>query len=90
MNPELESQARKVLAKVLAREDFPAVLVDPVSTYLVTGVSRIVVDNFPYGNAVQVGYNPVYWLMYYIMRGGNTDIRFYVREVRQTFKLYDS
>lgn len=90
MNPELESQAREVLAKVLAREDFPEVLVDPVSTYLVTGVARVVIDKFPYGDGARVKYTSVFWLMYYIMRGEYTDIRFYVREVRQTFKLHDS
>jgi hypothetical protein len=90
MSPKLESRVRDVLTRVLSREDFPEVLLDPVSTYLVTGVARVVVDNFPPGHELQVTYTSVYWLLYYIMRGGDSDIRYYVREVRQTFKLYDS
>lgn len=88
MNPELESSVRDVLTQTLAREDFPEVLVDPVSTYLVTGkaqhpgTARFV--NFP------SRFNSVYWLLVYMDKDRETDICYYLREVRQTFKLHDS
>lgn len=90
MNPELESQAREVLAKVLAREDFPAVLVDPVSTYLVTGRAQNMLEEHVYTGISTSKYRAVFCLMYYLIRGMEHDVYFYIRGIRAHFKLYDS
>lgn len=95
MTPELESQARDALARVLTRDDFPAVLVDPVSTYLVTGKAHNMSVRDVYVSKVFDVISPriytrVYWLLYYLGKNAANDVEYYVRELRLHFNLHDS
>lgn len=90
MNPELESQAREVLAKVLARDDFPAVLVDPVSTYLVTGKVQDMSVHAVYDAISPRHYTGIYWLLYYLGHNGVSDVKHYLRQANLHYPMHDS
>jgi len=90
MNPELEAQAREVLTRVLARDDFPEVLVAPVSTYLVTGRAQDLFTVAVFNGILSYKYRAVFWLMHYLIRSMESDVEYYMKDIRAYFSIYDS
>lgn len=93
MNPELESRLREVLTKVLAREDFPAVLVSPISEYLVTGTPGRV--HMHWLRELQAPASPrpytcVYWTLYYLHLSNLPGIEDYLDRTRLHLSGHDS
>ena len=87
MNPELESSIRDVLTQILARDDFPAELVDSVSTYLVTGKVPGMSVKDVYGAISHGRYAHVFWLLFSL---DHIEVsRYHLEQVRKDFQLYE-